>query len=364
MDIQLLDTLIDMVTHIAPTAVTTALFSFLPPILWLGVCFFLNRKHPHRTGFLMGAFFFGAVAVIISLPVETFAGTLSRDATIRIILWAVSEEGLKLLAVLLVIAAYRKRLNGPRDLPIIAVTVGLGFAALENGLYVLRPVLTNDLAQAALSSWLRFLGANLLHAVTTSLIGLAIGFAYFYGKGRKFLYGMIGLGLATVVHSLFNILIVESGHSEALRVFRMLWVVVGVIAVAWVMLARKERPDFIAGVWAREYAAHKKILQDLIVYFAVDPMDTRSFESISKEKARIKRGELTTLIRFIREQYANRLGRYGMSAAESSAAALKGVTENLSPKTGTDLLDLLDKEEHSVSLGHPTLEVSRYTVDS
>ena len=114
-------------------AITLA-YSMILPAIWLAFCLWLNRNHPRRKGFLALAFLGGAIAVMPALPLEKFVSTLSTNGTLLIILLAACEEILKLSVLLFIISIKSQSFNGPRDYLLTAITVGLGFAGLENAL--------------------------------------------------------------------------------------------------------------------------------------------------------------------------------------------------------------------------------------
>ena len=104
------------------------------------------------------------------------------------------------------------------------IAVALGFAAFENVLYLIRPLDTDGTVVGFLTGNLRFLGSTLLHAISSSMIGSALGLS-FYIKGSKGIYLICGLFLATLLHSIFNFFIMKGSGENFLSVFGFLWVV-------------------------------------------------------------------------------------------------------------------------------------------
>ena len=69
-------------------------------------------------------------------------------------------------------------------------------------------------------SHLRFLGATLLHAVSSGIVGYAIAVS-FYKDAQKKQFLAIGLFFATVLHAMFNMLVgnaKDGGLTQALGV--------------------------------------------------------------------------------------------------------------------------------------------------
>ncbi|HZZ99275.1 MAG TPA: PrsW family glutamic-type intramembrane protease, partial [Candidatus Paceibacterota bacterium] len=100
----------------------------------------------------------------------------------------------------------------PVDAMIYMMTAGLGFAAIENILVLFRTTPMTGLNGMApivslASIWfLRSLGATLLHALSSSLVGYFLAMAWFFREQRKKLV-LLGLVLATMFHFTFNILL-------------------------------------------------------------------------------------------------------------------------------------------------------------
>jgi RsiW-degrading membrane proteinase PrsW (M82 family) len=154
-------------------------------------------------------------------------------------LWASAEEILKYIAVLIILAS-TNRARRPIDWPVYMVTAALGFAALENALFLIKPISASQTTIALLSATslgqLRFLGANLLHTVTSGTIGIAIGLSFFMTELGKKWFLFIGFLLAISLHSAFNFFIMNNGNE--LEVFAFLWVVTIIIMLLFEKVRR------------------------------------------------------------------------------------------------------------------------------
>ncbi len=153
--------------------------------------------------FLMGVIV-SPIAVILQLFFIKLNPTQAAypDSTAAFFLWAaLAEELIKFFAVKLVIFN-NPEFDEPVDAMIYMVTAGLGFAAIENILVMFRTI--PDGATAALGVWtLRFVGAILLHALSSAILGYFLAMSWFYQHHRrKLLY--IGLAMATLFHFAFN----------------------------------------------------------------------------------------------------------------------------------------------------------------
>ena len=76
---------------------------------------------------------------------------------------------------------------------------------------------------------LRFLGATVLHVVASGSIGVCLAFAFYKKKYRKRSL-ITGLFLATILHTLFNLFIINTETLlDTLIVFSYYWVIVIVL---------------------------------------------------------------------------------------------------------------------------------------
>lgn len=196
----------------------------LPALLWL--FFWLNedKEHPEPKGLILLTFLMGMASVVFVLPFEQLARAKVPDQQILTIIWAAAEELIKYIAVSW-IALKSIQIDEPVDYPIYFITVALGFAALENGLFLIHPVALGDSTVSLLTGNLRFLGATLLHAVASSCIGISMGLAFFSNWFTKKISLFVGLLTAIVLHSLFNFFIIKNDGEHFLTVFAFLWIV-------------------------------------------------------------------------------------------------------------------------------------------
>jgi len=151
-----------------PTS-STLLFALLggvvPAVLWLLFWLREDKRCPEPRGLLMIAFLAGMLAVPLVVPLEHKAASLFPSmAGLVVILWAVIEESMKFLAAYIAVLR-NKAVNEPIDMVIYMITVALGFAALENTLFLLTPIEHGFIVQSILTGNLRFVGATLLHVV-------------------------------------------------------------------------------------------------------------------------------------------------------------------------------------------------------
>jgi len=204
--------------------VLALLGGIIPSLLWLWFWLKEEKKKPEPKKILTVVFIMGMLAVICVLPIQEFIKDHISGSGQRLILWASAEEIIKYLAVLVVLSK-TKYTNKPIDWPIYLVTAALGFAALENALFLIKPLSISENTMSLLMGELRFLGSTLLHAVSSGILGLALGFSLPLKKFKRKWYFIIGLLSAIALHSVFNFFIIRSSGNDFLKVFGFLWVV-------------------------------------------------------------------------------------------------------------------------------------------
>lgn len=201
-----------MTAAVIGTNVSYIAMAFLPPVLWL--LFYLREdRHPEPKRLLLLAFIGGmasaVVAVVGELALIGHEGLISLNqgilgnTIITFLIIGVIEEYVKYIAVKLLILG-KHDFDEPVDAMIYMMTAALGFAALENALFIL-PVIHQDVLVGLGITANRFLGANLLHALSSGIVGFFLARAWFLPQRRHFV--ALGILIAAMLHALFNSLI-------------------------------------------------------------------------------------------------------------------------------------------------------------
>lgn len=192
-------------------------FAFIPPVLWL--LFYLREdKHPEPKLLLLLVFVGGMASAFVALAGECLwmtisagscGGGISLDLNPLIMFAVISliEEYSKYLPVR-ILAERRSDFDEPIDAMIYMMTSAMGFAALENLLFVF-PIFRQNIFTGLEITTNRFLGANLLHALSSGIVGFFIARAFFSPKRHHFIF--LGIILASIFHTLFNYLILMRG---------------------------------------------------------------------------------------------------------------------------------------------------------
>lgn len=137
-------------------------------------------------------------------------GWVTRENIVRFAA-PVIEELLK--AAILLFLVRRPNFTYFVDGAIYGFAAGIGFAVFENYEYILSSPAAG--IGVAIS---RVLSTNLIHASSSALVGVAFGLARFQRSFRHILFLIAGFILAIGLHSLFNILVLDSSGATMLLV--------------------------------------------------------------------------------------------------------------------------------------------------
>lgn len=214
---------------------TTILYSLLggilPALFWLWFWLKEDRLHPEPKIRLMIVFLAGMTTVLFVLPIEKFIyGISMREITfVTIFLWAGTEEIFKFIAAYFT-GLKRKEMDEPIDAVIYMITAALGFSALENTLFLSKLIHTGFFSESIMTGNSRFLGATLLHVVSSSIIGVMIGISHYKNPKTKKIFLFTGICISILLHTAFNLLIIKS-ESERFFVFAGVWILIIILLI-------------------------------------------------------------------------------------------------------------------------------------
>jgi len=180
--------------------------------------------------------------VILVIPFQSLCMKYFPDYRIQILSMAFLEETFKFLAVYFFAIYGREKLNEPIDMMILMITAALGFAALENALYIFTPISNGHFMEILIGGNMRFLGATLVHVASSAAFGFMIGIVVYHAKIWKVLLGIVGLVLATALHTLFNLFIIRTTGKDAFIVFSFVWVAVVIVLMMFEEIKRIHHP--------------------------------------------------------------------------------------------------------------------------
>ncbi len=227
----------------------------LPAFVWLFYWLREDEKKPEPKSMILLAFVGGIIAVFLSLYLEKLVYVINPDKLFSadflkpILNWFKHISVIKNIALnrLLLIALFapfieevckfalayilvlRSKSNDePIDPMIYMITIAIGFAAIENVMFLINPMIKNEIIIGFLTGNMRFIGATLLHTVSSVTIGMFIGFNFYDSKFKKFLWTIVGLICAIVVHSLFNFFMTGSSQDSFIAL-EVIWILVIIV---------------------------------------------------------------------------------------------------------------------------------------
>lgn len=184
------------------------------PALAIIIFFYAKDKNDREPfGVLFLSFLAGCFSVLPAIILEsalpafipTQGGSLISIAIYTFIIIAASEEFSKF--IFLKYYAYKKpSFNEPYDGIMYAIMVGMGFATVENLMYIFGP--END-ANAWGTAGVRALTAVPAHATFAAVMGYFVGLAKFNKQKEKSLL-FRGFFLATVLHGFYDFFLFQN----------------------------------------------------------------------------------------------------------------------------------------------------------
>ena len=199
----------------------------LPALVWLYFLLKEDARCPEPRHMIVIAVLAGMLAVPLVLPLEHLAVTNlpitepTPGASV-IVAWATIEETAKYL-VAAILVLWRRSVNESVDFVVYMLTVALGFAAVENMLFLIEPIAHGHLAAGIATQNLRFVGSTLVHVISSSAIGFALAFSFTLNKFWRTVAASVGLILAVALHAIFNFFIIMKDGSHTLSAFFIVW---------------------------------------------------------------------------------------------------------------------------------------------
>lgn len=197
------------------------ILGLLPGFAWL--IFYLSEDpHPEPKRLIVFTFFVGIAFGFFTIVIEQgFNGAMARIGVAELSVGsllglALIEELMKFSAAYFAVGK-SPELDEPIDAMIYMIVAALGFATLEN-----VGALTNAAAAAVAAgattpgvliasvfetASLRFVGATLLHSLTSAIVGYHWALGMAHKKVWEYLFS--GLVIATILHATFNWLILN-----------------------------------------------------------------------------------------------------------------------------------------------------------
>lgn len=189
-------------------------FGILPSLVWLS--YYLRKdSHPEPKLMILKVFLLGSLITLpvffIQLGLSTLLIELKLPTLIISILYwffviALTEEFFKYLVVKKEVLN-NSNLDEPLDIMLYMIIAALGFAALENILYLFSPAdnlsFNQFLNNTFIVSFIRFIGATFLHTLASGVLGYFLIIEVYEIEKRGWFF-FSGLLLASALHGLYN----------------------------------------------------------------------------------------------------------------------------------------------------------------
>jgi RsiW-degrading membrane proteinase PrsW (M82 family) len=186
------------------------LFAVVPVVPLLAYFAWLDRYEPEPGGLLVFAFGWGAAVATLGSLVLNTASVLVLDAAGRdpefvsvAVVAPVVEEALKGLGILAIVLVGRRGLDGMVDGLVYAGVVGVGFAFVENILYLGAALVEGGGAGLVGTFVVRGIVSPFAHPLFTAPIGIAVAVAVRRG-GIRWAWVLVGYVLAVLLHGVWN----------------------------------------------------------------------------------------------------------------------------------------------------------------
>jgi RsiW-degrading membrane proteinase PrsW (M82 family) len=194
------------------------ILGILPSLVWLS--FYLKKdSNPEPKAMILKIFLWGALVTIpvffVQISLAMLLTKINVDPFVSsLIYWflviAFTEEIFKFLVVKFKVLNSH-HLDEPVDIVIYMIVAALGFAGLENILYLFSPIEQSSfnvvMGNALLITFIRFIGATFLHTLCSAIVGYALAISFCDQKNR-FLEVSTGIILATLLHGVYNFSII------------------------------------------------------------------------------------------------------------------------------------------------------------
>lgn len=212
----------------SPALFVGILGGVLPALVWLAFWLLEDRCQPEPKRFIFLCFVGGMLMVWPALYLERALVPYASGTTL-ILGWAAIEEILKFAAAALLALRYASY-DEPLDAVIYLVTAALGFSAMENVLFLLTPIAQGDVLRSIVTGDLRFIGASLLHTLSSATIGISLALSFYAPAVARRTAALGGVILAIFLHTLFNFFILKGGGSSTFWIFLIIWCgIVGIL---------------------------------------------------------------------------------------------------------------------------------------
>lgn len=233
----------------ALTFFLASFFGILPIIFWLIFFLWQDFKKPEPLKWLLLTFLVGVIITPLVWLLENYFLNLfgisfqNTPTLFQLIIAyfgiATIEEGAKFCGAAFLMKKNRY-FNEAIDAMIYLIVLALGFGLVENILAVSQEIQSGTLILPILEIMsLRFIGANLLHALSSGFLGFCWAQALLKHQ-RKYLF--LGFVFSIALHAFFNLAIIKFGSLAVLLVSGILFIVGIFLLWAFDLLKKIKKP--------------------------------------------------------------------------------------------------------------------------
>lgn len=219
------------------------IIAILPGFLITAYIYWRDRHEPEPLWLLAICFLFGVASTYPAIKMEEFgmydifivhSSDVWMTFTFAFLTVAFSEELVKYIFLRYYIYP-KDEFCEPMDGIVYSVTISMGFATLENILYIVVRSNPDDFQHALEIGYARMFTAVPAHAAFAMVMGYFVGLAKFRPDKEAF-YQFCGLSLAVVLHGLYDFFIFQE-MSHYLTIFTFVTligaIVIGKFMVHW-----------------------------------------------------------------------------------------------------------------------------------
>ena len=184
------------------------LLAIAPAVFWLWYFYRRDRYEPEPLSWVLLIYILGIAVTIPVALIEGVMGEVLPEFLIVVLVAPVVEELGKFLVVRKTVYESTE-FDEPVDGIVYASAAGLGFATLENVVYVFS-ALETSLVLALETGLVRALLSVPGHVLFSAMWGYSLGKARFISKEKRPVVIAAGLMLAMASHALFNLLLFDA----------------------------------------------------------------------------------------------------------------------------------------------------------
>lgn len=193
------------------------ILGLMPAIIWMSFFLWEDYKRPEPKGLILSTFILGGISAFVALQVQVLFNSLANVLNLQelsvasVTIMAGIEEVVKFALVYWWVSKKRD-FDEPIDAMVYMIIAALGFATIENIASAAKSPAAFELIT------LRAIGATLLHSLSSGLVG------YYWARSLLRLESLKnavlkGLVAATIVHALFNSLVLIYGPAWQVTIF-------------------------------------------------------------------------------------------------------------------------------------------------